>query len=172
MGRKSRVSPIGAVALGTVAGAIGTAAMDLVWYSRYRRGGGQQSLVAWETADGVDKWDDASAPGHVGKRLVEGFTQRELPDHYARLTTNVVHWATGLAWGAQFGLVAGSATRRSWKLGLLFGPAVWLSSYVALPLAKLYKPIWQYDAKTLGKDLSAHMVYGAATAGSFAALTR
>jgi hypothetical protein len=27
-------------------------------------------------------------------------------------------------------------------------------------LAKVYKPIWEYDARTLANDLSAHIVYG------------
>jgi hypothetical protein len=30
--------------------------------------------------------------------------------------------------------------------------------------ARLYKPIWEYDAKTLAEDLTAHLVYGFATA--------
>src|SRR5258708_22143112 len=113
MAHERRVSPVTAVAFGAAAGAVGTAAMDLVWFRRYRKGGGSQGLAAWETADGVDKWDDTSAPGQVGRRLVEGFTQRELPDRWARTSTNVVHWATGIAWGAQFGIVAGSTKRRS-----------------------------------------------------------
>jgi hypothetical protein len=171
MERAAKVTPVGAVTLGAVAGAVGTAAMDLVWYRRYRKAGGQHGQLAWETAEGVDKWDDVSAPGQVGRRLVEGFSQTELPDRWARTMTNVVHWMTGLGWGALFGIVAGSTKRRSWALGLLFGPLVWLASYVLMPLAKLYKPIWAYDAKTLGKDLSAHVVYGAATGAAFAALT-
>jgi len=172
MGRAAKVSPVAAVILGAAAGAAGTAAMNGLWFARYRRGGGQQGPVAWETVEGVDKWDDTSAPGQVGRRIVEGFTQHELPDRGARTMTNVVHCATGLAWGAQFGIVAGSTVRRCWTLGLLFGPLVWLASYVLMPLAKLYKPIWEYDLNTLAKDLSAHMVYGAATGATFAALTR
>ena len=172
MAHTATISPVGAVTLGAAAGAVGTAAMDSLWFWRYRRDGGQQGAVAWETAEGVDKWYDASAPGQVGRRLVEGFTGRELPDRWARAMTNAVHWGTGLAWGAQFGLLAGSTKRRHWTLGLLLGPAVWLAAYVLLPFAKLYKPMWEYDAKTLAKDLSAHLVYGAATGASFAALTR
>jgi len=53
MGPAGKISPIGAVVLGAAAGAVGTAAMDLVWFSRYRRGGGDQRLLAWETAEGV-----------------------------------------------------------------------------------------------------------------------
>jgi hypothetical protein len=28
--------------------------MDLVWFQRNRKSGGQQGLLAWETAEGVD----------------------------------------------------------------------------------------------------------------------
>jgi hypothetical protein len=47
----------GPVAATGAAGAAGTAAMDLVEYRRYRRGGGTESLIAWQTAKGVSKWD-------------------------------------------------------------------------------------------------------------------
>jgi hypothetical protein len=171
-GSEQTVSPLAAVVVGSAAGAVGTAAMDVLWYARYRRGGGAQGPFAWETAAGVDKWDQASTPGQVGRRIVEGFTQQELPDRWARSMTNVVHWVTGLAWGAQFGLLAGSTAKRRWTNGLIFGPVVWLAAYALLPLAKLYKPIWEYDTKTLAKDLSAHMVYGTATAATFTALAR
>ncbi|HEX8037487.1 MAG TPA: hypothetical protein VF510_26775 [Ktedonobacterales bacterium] len=50
-------------------------------------------------------------------------------------------------------------------------PAVWTSSYVALSVAGLYKPIWEYDSSTLLKDLSAHLAYGL-TAATFAFLAR
>ena len=46
----------------------------------------------------------------------------------------------------------------------------WLQSYAVLVPAKLYKPIWKYDIKTLWKDLSAHLVYGFTTATTFRAL--
>jgi hypothetical protein len=36
--------------------------------------------------------------------------------------------------------------------------------------ASLYKPVWEYDAETLWKDLSAHLVYGIATATTFRVL--
>jgi hypothetical protein len=156
---------------GAVAGAVGTMAMDLVWFERYRRGGGTQEFLAWETADGVDRWDQVSAPGRAGQKLVNHVTGRDLPDRWARSTTNVVHWATGVAWGAQFGLVNGPSRHHWGEHALLFGSTVWLTSYVVLPLAMVYQPIWKYDAKTLAKDLSAHLVYGGVTAATFAAVT-
>jgi len=53
-----------------------------------------------------------------------------------------------------------------------FGAAVWGGDYVILPAAKLYKPIWTYDRKTLANDLSAHLVYGLATATALQVLSR
>lgn len=172
-------TPVGAVVRGLLAGAAGTAAMDLVWWIRYRRGGGQQGPLQWEfSARSVHDWDGVNAPGQVGKRLVEGFTQKEIPRQRAGLVNDVVHWSYGVAWGAAYGLVAGSlvATRaggrplRGAVAGTLFAPAVWLAGYAALPRADLYKPISEYGAATLWKDLSAHLAYGAGTGAAFAVL--
>jgi hypothetical protein len=161
------MTPLGAIARGVVAGTAGTLAMDLVWYRRYQRGGGKESFGDWEFSAGLDDWDNASAPAQLGKRAYEGVLQRPLPPERAALTNNVVHWATGVGWGAGFGVVAGSMPAPRVRHGLVFGPAVWSSSYVILPLAGLYKPIWKYDPKTLAKDLSAHLVYGLTTAAVF-----
>jgi hypothetical protein len=161
------LTPFGAVARGVVAGAAGTVAMDLLLYRRYQSGGGAQSFVEWEFSSGLDNWEDAAAPAQVGRRLFEGLLQRELPPQQARLTNNVMHWAYGIAWGAQYGLVAGSARVPRVRYGLVLGPAVWMSGYVVLPLAKLYKPAWEYDATALAKDLSGHVVYGLGTATAF-----
>ena len=172
MMRRAERHPIRAALLGAAAGAAGTAAMDLVGYRRYRKGGGTEGLTPWETAENVNKWADAPAPAQFGKRVFERITGHDLPDHRARSTTNLVHWATGIGWGAQFGLVNGLWRRHQVVLGVLFGPAVWLAGYVILPLAKVYKPIWEYDRATLVKDFGAHMAYGSVTAASFAALAR
>ncbi len=165
-------TPFGALAQGVIAGAVGTAAMDALWFVRYKRDGGEDGFWGWETGATVEKWDDVSAPGQVGKRVLEGLLRRELPDRWARTTNNAVHWLTGLGWGAQYGLLAGSVGRARARWGVAYGSAVWLTSYVVLPLAKLYKPIWEYDARTLAKDYSAHVVYGVGTAAVFAALTQ
>jgi hypothetical protein len=152
---------------GFAAGAVGTLAMDLVWFLRYKRGGGASSFAAWEFASGLDSWDATSAPARVGKLLFETATHTELPASKAALTTNIMHWTYGLQWGAVFGVAIGSATRmRPWQ-GPLLGLLVWLASYISLPIAGFYKPIWTYDLKTLWDDLSAHLVYGMAVAAAF-----
>ncbi len=146
--------------------------MDLVWYARYKRGGGGSGPLDWEFAAGLNDWASAPAPAQVGKRLAEAFLQRELSPDLAAFTTNVVHWAYGLFWGSVYGILAGSSRFPHITYGLPFGAAVWTASYVALPLAKVYKPMWEYDAATLGKDLSAHLAYGLGTAAAFRFLSR
>jgi hypothetical protein len=47
---------------------------------------------------------------------------------------------------------------------------VWAAGYAVLPALGVYRPIWEYDLETLWKDLSAHLVFGLATAGAFRVL--
>jgi len=163
---------IGGAVFGAAAGAVGTVAMDLELYRRYRHAGGKDSLWRWEFAGSVMGWDQASAPGKIGQKLEGLVLRRPVPDSWARATTNAVHWSTGIGWGLQYGLLASRPSRHRMIRALALGPVAWLSSYVILPLTGVYEPIWKYDAKTLGKDLSAHLVFGAATSASLAALTR
>jgi len=145
--------------------------MDLVLFARYKRGGGEDSFTTWEFSVGLTSWDQAPAPAQVGKRLFEGLFQREIPAERAALVNNLTHWAYGKLGGLQYGIVAGSlAAPRVWY-GVPFGATVWATGYAVLPAAKLYKPIWEYDAETLAKDLSAHLVYGLVTGTAFAALS-
>lgn len=165
-----RVTPLGAILRGALAGAVGTLAMDLLWYRRYRRGGGRSAFTSWEFSAGLTGWDDAPAPAQFGKRLIEGAFQVELPPQRARLVNNAMHWATGVGWGTVFGVISESVSTRFIWQALVFGPAVWLQSYVVLVPAKLYKPLWEYDVETLTRDLSAHLVYGLTAAQTFRAL--
>jgi hypothetical protein len=163
-------TPVGALTRGLIAGTAGTLAMDLLLYSRYRRDGGKDAFPAWELSAGVVSWEDAPAPAQVGRRLVEGVFQRELPDGRARLFNNVTHWVTGILAGAQYGLLGGSLRRPRVAYGVPFGAGVWATGYAVLPAAGLYQPIWKYDRVTLAKDLSAHLVFGLTTAAVFSRL--
>lgn len=169
---RSPVTPLGAVVRGAVAGAAGTLAMDAVLYRRYRTGGGTRGFAEWEFSSCLSSWDGAPAPALVGKRLFDGLFQRDLAPRWAGLTNNVTHWATGIMWGAQYGIVSGSVTKPGARTlaATALGPAAWGASYVVLPLAKLYEPIWEYGVRTLAKDLGAHLAFGAGTVGVFGAL--
>src|SRR5947207_2703596 len=118
---------------GALAGAAGTAAMDYVLYRRYRRVGGTDSLWQWEVAGNVKKWADASAPGQLGQKVLRGITGNDPPDDWARATTNIVHWATGIGWGVQYGLLGRRTSQHQFVRALALGPTAWLSGYVILP---------------------------------------
>lgn len=163
--RKS-LTPLAAITAGAVAGTVGTICLDAVHFLRQRRGGGEQDPLKWEFA-AVPTWEDAPAPGQVGKRLIEGFTQRELPDGSAWLVSTLMHWGYGAQWGALYGVLASSMRAPHAAYGTPFGAVVWISGYVAMPLAGLYEPIWKYDRKTLAVDLSAHLAYGTGTGVAF-----
>jgi hypothetical protein len=153
---------------GAAAGAMGTLAMDLLWYSRYRRRGGKERFSAWEFSPAIAGWDQAPAPARVGRLLIRTILRRDVPVTHAATINNVMHWSYGTVWGAQLALVNGS--HRPWR-GLAFGLLVWSSDYVVLPAVGIYEPIWRYDRATLAKDLSAHLVYGVTTDAGLRALT-
>ena len=97
--RNNPMTPLTAVAAGLLAGAVGTVCLDAVHYLKYRRGGGTDSPVAWEFAP-VENWETAPDPGQVAKRVIEGFTQRKLPDRSAWLisTTGSVTTSSSCRW--------------------------------------------------------------------------
>lgn len=165
--KHGHLTPLGALARGLMAGAVGTLAMDIAAFARYKRSGGTEPFPVYELGSRLSKWEDAPAPAQVGKRITEGFLQRELPAENAALMNNIMHWGYGLTWGALFGILAGSLRRTRLAYGVPFAAGVWANSYAVLPLAKLYKPIWQYPVPVLAKDFGGHVVYGVTTAACF-----
>jgi hypothetical protein len=145
---------------GAVAGVVATSAMDLLWYRRYRAGGGEASLPTWElSTTATDFGEDAPAPARVGQRLA-GVVGIELDDGSVATTNNVVHWMTGVGWGKAAGVAATVLPVPALGVGLATGVTAWGTSYAVLGPLGIYRPISEYDRKTLWKDLSAHLVFG------------
>jgi hypothetical protein len=165
------MSTLGATVRGVAAAAPGTLAMDASLYRRYRHDGGNAAFPGWESSEGLVSWENAPGPALAAKVLLEGVFKREISPRYARLLNNATHWGFGLAAGAAHGLLVGSRRRTKVWYGLPFGAAVWANGYVVLPQLGVYKPIWKYDLETLAKDLSAHLVFGTATAAAYSILT-
>lgn len=159
-------TPVTDVVLGASAGIAGALAKD-----------GLKKLAATLSGEsGEDSspssWEEASAPAQVGRRVIEGVFQRDVPfEQHAKVMWGT-HLGYGAAWGALYGVIEASVKPRSMVHGLMLGGIVWSSAYVILPAAKLYKPIWKYPPTTLAKDLSYHLVYGIAVALAFSAARR
>ncbi len=145
--------------------------MDLLWYSRHRREGGEGGFIDWEFSAGASDWDEAGVPAQIGQRAANALAIH-LPDSAAGLTNDVVHWSIGIQWGALHGLCVRSAGSANVLSGAMLGIVACSTSYVVLPLVKLYKPIWEYDTKTLAKDYSAHLLFGTVTSAAFRAFRR
>lgn len=159
------MTPLGALARGLVAGLLGTAAMTAYQeaLSRVRGSSGGD--------DGGDpSWDEAPAPAHVAKRVLEGVFEQPQPPARIPLLTDAMHWGYGSAWGLAYGAVQATMRRSPLAAGVLFGTGVWAMSYVQLVPMGLYDPPWEEEPKALATDLSYHLVYGLGVAAAFDAL--
>jgi hypothetical protein len=166
---RKEFGPVGALALGVGAGVVGTAFMtawqETVAHLRRR-------MTPKHMVDGDDPWKHAPAPAQVGRRFVQIVSGRDIPPERIPLFTNAVHWAFGTGMGAVYGLVEGRVRRNPLLHGPLFGLGVWAQSYATLVPMGLYEPPWHYSAKTIAKDVSYHLVYGAGTAAGYESLRR
>jgi uncharacterized membrane protein YagU involved in acid resistance len=98
---------------------------------------------------------------------------RQLDDEQKRTGGEVVHYATGAAFGALFGLLAPRVPVPLLAAGAGFGIAVWLvNDELLVPALGLSKPVTAYPASVHAKALASHLVYGAATDAGFRVLDR
>ena len=164
---RGQTTPLGAVVKGAVAGIAGTLAMDLALWAQQRSAGAVEDFVSWETSAGLASFDGAPAPAQVGRRILEGYLQQELPPSAARAVNNAMHVLTGTQWGVVHGVLAGTSGRSGPFSGVRTGLLAWLSSYALLTPAGLYEPIWTYPPAVLAKDAGAHVVYGLSVAATF-----
>lgn len=160
-----KLAPFGAVVRGLAAGAFGTALMT-GWQglTMKLRSSSEDSTRRGETEPGGpeqdDPWQRASAPAKVGRKILEGVFDYEVPPEGIGLLTNVMHWSYGISWGAVYGLIRRSASGSAVHGGLKFGSAVWAMSYVTLVPLGIYRPPWKYSPGELALDLSYHLAYG------------
>jgi hypothetical protein len=152
--RTRETTPLAAVAKGLIAGAAGTAAMTAAQTAAIKARGREGSTV----------------PAEVGKRIIRGVLQRDVPEDKTPLLNNVMHWGYGTSWGAVYGLVEGTVHAPPLKSGLAFGTAVWAAGLVGLPAMRLAPPVWEYPPLELALEVGYHLVYGVAAAFAFAAL--
>ena len=147
--RRFSQTPLAAVGRGLLAGAAGTGVMTAA----------QMGYLKWKGEE------PSSTPAEVGKRIIEGVLQREVPEERMELLNNVMHVLYGTSWGAVYGIAQESLHLPTARHGLLFGTLVWGARLVELPAMKLAPPVWQYSPSTLVPDVGFHLVYGSAVAG-------
>lgn len=93
---------------------------------------------------------------------------RSLPDERKGPAAEAVHYATGAALGALFGVLAPRVRLPALLAGAIYGTAVWLlNDETLVPGLGLSRRPWDYPASTHAKSLAAHLVYGATTDAGF-----
>jgi hypothetical protein len=166
-------NPAGVLTRGIAAGVAGTGAMT-AWQDLSARLKHAMPMDVDERFrdEEPDPWAKAPAPAQLAKRMIEAVTGRPVPPSQIHLLTNVVHWGYGTALGTVYALAHERFRSRPLVAGAVFGLGVWAWSYATLVPAGLYKPPWQYPAKTIAKDISYHLVYGTGTAVGYTVLER
>jgi hypothetical protein len=172
---KTNGGAVAGVARGFAAGVIGTTGMtalqELSILARKVRSNGY-APERRERED--DPWSHAPAPAQVAKRILETAFHQEVHADRIKLLTNLTHWSYGTSLGVLYAVVHRKLPFRSRPLvgGPLFGTGAWAMSYATLVPMGLYEPPWRYPAKTIAKDLSYHLVFGAGCAAGYRVLSR
>lgn len=165
-----RMSPLGALGCGLVAGAVGSFVQDLFFAvtSKIAPAPPKDAFQPPEAEQGHETVTET-----VARRVVEGLFQRGPIEHDAR-AGRIVHYAFGSAWGGLYGLLATRSRRLEEPLGGLgFGLGVWMvSDTVILPVFRLSAWPQAYPVKNHAYAIAANLVYGVSVWGTFEALRR
>ena len=168
-----RISPLGAAALGGLAGIAGTLALSLLDRTLASLldgepepprppGFGAEVLVREPTGPEsmATVFAEKVAAGLFGSALGE----RRGPAGAA------VHAAYGTSWGVVLGLVQGSLRPRPWVAGPLHGLVVWAVGPLALvPGMHITPPPWRQPPRRALMTLAAHLTYGLVVALAYGA---
>jgi hypothetical protein len=160
-------SPLGALARGLVAGAIGAGVQSLFFLAT-KRWMPKPSEVPPELSRPEPEARGETSLETVARRATEGLMQRGPLDAGTKsVASSAVHYAFGAAWGGLYGLARES--RRVSPIG--FGAVVWMASdNFLLPLFRVAAWPKHYSLKEHHYALQAHFVYGLGTAAAYALL--
>jgi uncharacterized membrane protein YagU involved in acid resistance len=109
-------------------------------------------------------WVDKAVPQAVEGRLARRYGKRsETGVVHHQLLAELMHLGYGLFWGALFGAAHGRR-RHAVGAGAALGLGVWVSNVGALlPALDVLPPPWRSSWRQNLLNVSAHLLYGAAT---------
>ena len=120
------------------------------------------------SGDGAQPQRDEAEQEPATVKAAEAVSEKLLGHHLKKgekeMAGNAVHYATGGASGAVYGVAAEFVPQLTAGAGLPFGTAVWLVvDETAVPLLGLSKAPMQYPLSTHVYALASHFVYGLTT---------
>lgn len=162
------------LAAGTVAGLVASWTMEefqVLWVKAARakkdsHGNGADGSSSTNKADRPHSRREAQEPSTVkaAEMISEKVLGRKLAKDQKKFAGNAVHYTTGGASGAVYGVAAELAPEVTVGAGLPFGTAVWLAiDEGAVPLLGLSKGPTEYPLSTHVYALASHFVYGLTT---------
>ncbi len=165
VGRKHEGSLLVDALVGAASGLAASWVMERA-QSRIMRAGGEETKRREKEAQG----DLEPATVRAAERAA-GAVGASLPEERKGTASEAVHYGTGAAFGALFGVLAPRLAAPAILAGLAYGVAVWLvADETLVPTLGLSKKPWKYPASTHAKALASHLVYGAATGTGFGLL--
>lgn len=165
--RRKAPSPIGALARGMVAGAIGAGAQSLFFLAT-RRWAPRRTELPQHLRKPEPEAQDESGLETMARRTVHGLMQRgPLTEVQKSRAGSALHYLFGALWGGMYGL-----WRESFRASpLAFGFGVWMASdNLLLPAFRVAAWPQHYSLKEHHYALQAHFVYGLGTSAAYALL--
>ncbi len=161
---RRRMSPLGALLRGAIAGAVATSGQALL-----ARFAPSEPEDAFNPPEQEQKFEEPTET--VARRTVEQLAQRG-PVADRKKAGKLVAYGFGSSWGALYGAAAGSLRRfNSLPAALGFGALVWeASENVLLPAFRLRGEPKRYPVKVHAFDAASHLAFGAAVYAVFGLL--
>ena len=154
--------PVIGLIAGLVAGLAASAAM-----AAFQAGASKAKAMAVRDDDsGRDDEDGDSATGRAADLAANAVTGDDVPDAYREAAGRTVHYVTGAALGALYGIIAEYRPAAASGFGSAYGLAAALVlDEGVVPAAGLADPPWQTPASSHGFGIVSHLVYGMALEG-------
>jgi uncharacterized membrane protein YagU involved in acid resistance len=164
-----RPTPLGALARGLAAGAVGSAVQDL-FFKATRRITPPTPQDVFSPPDPEQR--DESALQTVARRFVTCLMRRPLSPEGKAKGGVVVHYAFGAAFGGVYGLLRETVPAMRRPAGVIaFGVGAWVvGDDLILPAFRLAAGPAAYPLKTHAYAIAAHLVFGAAVAAAYEAM--
>lgn len=166
------MTPLGTIARGLAAGAVGSLAMNLFFAA-------SGPIMPGPVPDAFEPTDPQQGSENpletTARRIVEGFLRRgPISPAQKAVLGNLVHYAFGAGWGALYARAHDAYPPLASPAGVAaFSTLVWNGGdNVLLPFLDLSGPPTAYPIRNHLYAVAAHLVYGSATAAADELLAR
>lgn len=110
--------------------------------------------------------EDSTAPGKVGGKVLH---VKPVDEEGEKRLSMAMHWEYGINWGFMLPVLDLIGIRGVWAGALAQFAAVWGTSLVLLPNAKVAPPITEWEPEEIAIDILHHALYALAASAAYSA---